>query len=387
MPAPTNIIGAARQQTVFAVKETMRGAMAFPAAAAPLIIPAGYVDLSQNPSFTNSEEIKNSRDVLAQFQDAMLAGTFSIPIYARPDGTAGSVPMGDVLFESLLGSKAVSGGSAVVYSPAMSKPSFSLFAKRGHTVFFALGAVAETLRLSAKNKGAVLFEVGGSFMQMGWAGRDAVKTTATADATSVQVYDAKKYTVGAVIWNATKADKGVNGYTVTAVNTITNTLTLSTGVGAGGWTQDDIIEGYLPAGTSVGAPLESRKTSLTIGGITKSIKELSLSYDDKVKMLDDEITTNGYPTDYAENNRSVTGSLSSYFRQNDMAQFMDSIAGSEQAISLIVGDTAGKKLQIDMPRCKLQVPKVSANAPTLDVSIDYTALGTEGEDSITLTWK
>lgn len=117
MPAPTNIIGAARQQTVFAVKETMRGAMAFPAAAAPLIIPAGYVDLSQNPSFTNSEEIKNSRDVLAQFQDAMLAGTFSIPIYARPDGTAGSVPMGDVLFESLLGSKAVSGGSAVVYSP------------------------------------------------------------------------------------------------------------------------------------------------------------------------------------------------------------------------------------------------------------------------------
>lgn len=80
MPAPTNIIGAARQQTVFAVKETMRGAMAFPAAAAPLIIPAGYVDLSQNPSFTNSEEVKNSRDVLAQFQDAMLAGTFSIPI-------------------------------------------------------------------------------------------------------------------------------------------------------------------------------------------------------------------------------------------------------------------------------------------------------------------
>lgn len=387
MAAPSNIIGSARQQVVFAVKETIRGVLAFPAAAAPLVVPAGYVDLSQNPSFTNSEEVRNSRDVLAQFQDATPAGSFSLPLYARPDGSAGNVPMGDVIFESLLGAKTVNAGSSVVYGPAMAKPSFSLWCRRGHTVFFAAGAVAESLKLSAKNKGGITFDLGGSFMQLGWAGRDAVKTAAAAAATSVQVYDAKKYTVGAVIWNATKADKGSNGYTITAVNTSTNTLTLSTGIGAGGWAVDDIIEGYLPAGTSVGAPLEARKTTLTIGGTSKNLKEVSLSYDDKVKMLDDEITTSGYPADYAENVRGITGSLSSYFRQNDMAQFVDGLAGNEQAIVMVFGDTAGKKLQIDMARCKLQVPKVTANAPTLDVSIDFTALGTNGEDSITLTWK
>lgn len=388
MGAPTNIIGIARQQTVFAVKETTKGTLAFPDAAAPFIVAAGYVDMNQNPSFSNSEEIRNSRDVLSQFQDMTPAGSFSLPLYVRPAGTAGSAPMGDVALESLLGTKTVNSSTSVVYSPGMTKPSFSLWAKKGHTMFFAAGAVAEQMSVSAQNKGGIKLDISGSFLRLGWATRDGVKVAASTGATSVTVYDGKKFTVGAVIHNATQSDHATNGYTVTAVNTTTGVLTITPAIAdADGWALDDIVEGYLPAGTEVGTPLESRKTTATVGGVSKVAQSISITYGDQVKMLDDEMTTTGYPADYVESDRSVSGTISTYFRQDDMAQFVDGLAGNDKAVAITFGDTAGSKLEISMPKCKLQVPKVSTSAPTVNLSVDYTALGTNGEDSIALTFK
>lgn len=387
MGAPTNIIGIARQQTVFAVEETVKGTLAFPAAAAPYIVAAGYVDMNQNPSFSNSEEIRNSRDVLSQFQDMTPAGQFSLPLYVRPAGTAGSAPMGDVVFESLLGMKTVTSGTSVAYTPAITKPSFSLWTKKGHTMFFAAGAVAEKMSVSAQNKGGVKLDISGSFLRLGWAVRDAVAATANVGATAVTVYDAKKYTVGAVIQNTTKSDHGTNGYTVSAVNTSTNVLTISPAVPSGGWAVSDVLEGYLPAGTSVGTPLESRKTTATVGGVAKTAQSISITYGDQVKMLDDEMTTTGYPADYVENERSVSGTVTTYFRQDDAAQFVDGLAGSDKAVVITFGDTAGSKLEVSMPKCKMQVPKVSTSAPTVNLNVDYTALGNVGEDSIALTFK
>lgn len=385
MAAPTNIIGIARQQTVFAVKETTKGTLAFPAAAAPLIVPAGYISLNQNPSFTNSEEIKNSRDLLSQFQDMTPAGTFSCPIYARPSGALGTPPMGDVLFESLLGLKTVNASTSVVYSPAMTKPSFSLWAIQGHAMFFAAGCVAESMKISAANKGGVKFDISGSFLQMGWSGRDAVKTAASLGASQVFCYDAAKYTVGAVLQNITKSDHATVGYTVTAVDTVADTITVSP-VLAMAWAVDDVLQPYLPAGTSVGTPLESRKTAISFGGTSRILAQLDLSYDDKVKMLDDEISTTGYPGDYVEDARKVTGTAKAHFRQNDMQQFVDGFASNQQAIVATFGTVSASKLVVTLPNCKLQVPQVSVSAPVLDLSVAYTGLGTTGEDSINLTW-
>lgn len=387
MGAPTNIIARAREHVIFAVKEATKGTLVFPAAADPVIIPAGYGEMNQNPSFTDSAEIANSRDLLAQFQDMTPAGTFSIPIFARPSGSLGSAPMGDALFESLLGKKTVNAGASVVYSPQMTKPSLSIWMRQGHTVFFASGCVAEDLKVGASNKGGVQLNIGGKLMKMGWAGRDGVKTLASAAATSVQVYDAKKFTVGARIYNVTKNDYGTNGYEVTAVNTTTNTLTLATGIGAGGWAVDDVVQGYLPAGTVVGSALESRKNTITIGGVTKSLKGLDLSYSDAVKMLDDEMSPTGYVTDYIEDMRKTTATAKMYFRQDELGLFTDGLAGNEKAVVVLFGDTAGAKMEIGMARMKVQVPKKQIAAPAVELGVDMTALGTNGEDSTSIMFK
>lgn len=116
-------------------------------------------------------------------------------------------------------------------------------------------------------------------------------------------------------------------------------------------------------------------------------QSISINYSDQVKMLDDEMTTTGYPSDYVESDRGVSGTITTYFRQDDVAQFVDGLAGSDKAVVITFGDTAGSKLEVSMPKCKMQVPKVSTNAPTVNLNVDYTALGTNGEDSIALTFK
>lgn len=385
MPDPANALESARQQTVFAILETTRGTLAFPPAASPIITAAGFIDMNQNPTFTDSEEIANTRDVLSQFEDIVPAGTFSIPIYARPSGTAGTAPMGDILFQSLLGGRVVNAGTSVVYSPAMVKPSFSLWAMRGDTLFFGAGAVAESLKLSVNNKGAVKMNIGGSFFQMGWAGTDGVQTTASLGASSVVVYDATKYTVGAVIYDATTNDHATNGYTVTGVNTTTNTLTVSP-VLVGAWTAGDVVAGYLPSGVSVGNPLAAKLSSLTVNSVNQVIESLDLNYEDKVKMLDDEITASGFPQAYIENLRKITGSCKSHLRRNDMTHFLDGLNGAQRPIVASFGTVAGSKLALNMPKCVVEVPQITANAPALDISIAFTALGTSGEDSMTMTW-
>lgn len=388
MAAPSNIVGIARQQTIFAVKETTRGTQAFPAAAAPLIIGAGYLDMAQNPGFSDSEAVRNSRDILGQFQDMTPAGAWSLPIYARPSGSLGVAPMADVIFESLFGLKTVNPGVSVVYSPAMIKPSMSLYCLKGHTVFFGIGAVAETLKINAVNKGGVKMTIGGSFMQMGWAGRDAVKVAASLGASTVSIYDAAKYTVGATIQNVTKADKATNGYTVTAVDTAAGTIAVSP-VLAVAWAIDDVIQGYLPAGTEpAGYDLESRKTAVLIGGVSQTLQSLDLSYDDKVKMLDDEMTSSGYPQNYLENNRKTTGTAKMYFKQNDLQKFADGLVGNEQALSASFGGTAGNTLIVGLPWAKIQVPKLAVSAPAIELSVDLTARGNaSGENSISFTWQ
>lgn len=97
-------IGIARKQRVFATKEHTKGALTFPNGTTDFIRPAGNATINQDPSFTDSEELKNTLDVLDQFTDAMPPGAWNLAMYLRPAGL-GNNPQGSVLLECLLGDK------------------------------------------------------------------------------------------------------------------------------------------------------------------------------------------------------------------------------------------------------------------------------------------
>ena len=476
-------IGIARQQTIFCLKETTRGTLVHPAAAGttPYMIAAGYGEINQPPSFTNSEEIKNSRDVIDRFVDKRPAGTWSFPIYVRPSGTPGSAPMGDVLFECLQGTKAASavssgtdvftgaglndltpggayapstpvntsyvvaidaegtpdtfkwsndGGATweaetvaitgaaqtldqgvtiafaattghtsgnswaftatygkVLYTQALTKPSFSLWMKKGHTLFFASGCTVTDMKLDGATKGSPVLTFSGGLMNMGWCGEDTLKAISAQNDTTIEVDHVKRFSVGAKIYNSTKSDTGTAaaGYTITAINYSTGILTVSPGVvPAGGWEVADIIKPYLPAGATVGSPVLARDVSVDIGSTTgKALQSYSISVNDPV-MYPEEISADDHPTDYMEDTRNITFDFKMYLRQMDIESFYDGFSDTEVAVDVNIGDTVGSMCEISMPQVSINVPTVETSAPALSLNVGGLALGSTGEDSLVI---
>ena len=386
----TNTIAIARQQVIFVKKETTAGTLVFPAGT-DVVVAAGFGSMVQQPSFSDSDEIVNSRDIINRFQDKYPAGDWSFPVYARPSGTAGTAPSESVLMESLMGTKTVNANTSVVYTLATAKPSFSVWMKKGHTVFFASGATVGALKSSLETKGGHKLEFSGQFMGMGWAGTDTLDTAALISATSVVVHDARKYSVNARV----EFVKGVNaynntgaGYAVTAVVIGTNTLTISPGLEAA-LDDESIIRGYLPTASAVGTPLENRKGSAKIATITTPLQSMSFDVADAPKYLDDEITTSNYPTAYVEAKRTVSGSMSIYFRENDLKYFYNgynATAAGNVALQMIVGTAAGSIVTYGMPTSSLSVPATKDADPTVALDIPFQCLGSTGEDSYSITY-
>ena len=185
----TNTIAKSREHTAFVVEETTKGTLVYPTAAAEMLILTEQASLTQKANFTDSKEINDTLDTLDRFRDQMMAGQFTLDFYLRPSGSAGTAPMGKILFESLMGTETVTGGTSVVYTQAKTKPSFSVWFKRGHTCYYGSGACAETLKMDLTNKGAVECNFGGGFMKKGWAGTDAANGATAAGTGSGYLVD------------------------------------------------------------------------------------------------------------------------------------------------------------------------------------------------------
>lgn len=382
-----NDIAIARVQEIFAVKETTKGTLEYPAAG-NYIVAAGIAKVNQVENYTDSSEVKNTRDVISRFRDRTPPAEWNIPLYVTPSGSAGTAPQEDVLLECLMGTKTVTGGTSVAYTQAATKSSFSLWLKNDHTVFNCRGCTVDQATISLATTDGAKIEMSGRGMQLGWAGTDAVNGTVSASATSVVVDDAKKFTADCKIEfvesDVVKNNSG-SGYVVTAVNVGTNTLTISPGAEEE-IDDDSVIRGFLPTGSEVGDPVASREGSAEIDSTALNIRSMDLTVNDAPRFLDDEITTTGYVADYVETVRDISGSLSVYFRENDLDYHYDGRQDATVQIDMIIGETAGSILTVSMPYCSLTMPSVEEADPTLALSMSYKALGSSGEDSLSLTY-
>lgn len=383
-----NYTAIARIQSVFVVEETTKGVLV-PPSSTDLVIVAGMASINQQPSFTNSSNVRNSRDILERFQDKTPPGDWSCPVYVTPSGVLGTPPQESVLLKSLLGTETINAGVSVVYTPALTKAAFSMWLRKDHTVFHLSGCTVGSGKFSLATKDGAKIEMSGQGMQMGWAGTDETASLAAESATTIVVLDAKKYTENAMI-EFVESDVVKNntdaGYTVTAVDTDTNTLTITPGLEeeiASG----SVVQGWLPAGTEVGSPLESRKGYAQIDGSDFPVQSMDCNISDAPKYLDDEITVSGYVEDYAETERSVSGTAKIYFRQDDVGYFYDGLSSASRELDMVIGDTAGSIVEIAQPNASLSVPSIEEADPTVALSMPYVGLGTDGEDSISITYK
>lgn len=384
MAYDANLIGKPREIVCFVKKETTKGSLEFPAGTDAIYL-AGNPEINQQPSYTNSPEIVNTLDVIARARDMTPAGTWTIPALVRPSGTQGTAPLHDVLFETLLGTK-VAQATYVDYLPALAKDSFSIWFGTGPLCRFAKGCTVSDGRLSITNRGYPQWTFSGGLMWAGWAGRTQLSGAHTASATSITVDDASRFSVGARIQNTTlDDDNSGSGYEVTAVDTSTNTLTISPGIAdVGGWADNDEIAWFLPtAAPATSYAIESRNTTITIDGVTKVVKNINLTLSAPVQYLEDEITTDGYPTAYLERERAIRGEVTLNVRPPDVTYFLDR---SQSQVSIVVtcGNENGKRMTVTYNYASLDIPNLNISEP-VEMTLGWTGLGSSaGENSVAI---
>jgi hypothetical protein len=268
-------------------------------------------------------------------------------------------------------------------------PSLSIWIESDTLIQFMSGCVVDELSVPVQNEDGVLLSFKGKGMRMGWVGRSTVKTAAASGNTQIIVNDPKRFSIGGRIYDKTANDFGAAGYEIANINFTTGELTLADGI-TSSWAVGDDIAGYLPPPDITGDVVESRDTSLAIGGVLGKIKNSTLT----ISMPHDfpqEVGTK-YPEEYVGNTRSITTSLDCILRRSSVEKFHDGYNGVETSLLITMGRVPGKKLSFYMPRVKPEVPSVQFDGPTLGLKIAATALGVMepgqvGENSISIVFE
>ncbi len=388
-----DIIAAGRNTKVFAIKETTPGTIQLPLA--PNFIVINGVTLKvPNPNYVDDGAARSSRSLFSRYQGNIPPGTLQLQHYLKPSGTAGTAPEGSDVLESLYGAKTVNAGVSVVYSPAETKPTFTLYVKKDHTVFVAAGCVAEKRSMKKDNKGILEQTVDGKFMSAIWTGTGV--STAAISTSPVMgtlelwaVDDTKKYCVGSHIIVDTEQLQVVGTDWQSTPGVTAGKIQVSRGYNASTPATHLInapIIPYLPTGTETGAPLAARGGTVSVGAATVAVVEVEHAYEDAVTFNEAEVTGTQTPTDFFEDARKVSGKATLYFRKSDLKWFADALAQTRKAVIVNYGTVAGKKIAISDPYAEFDMPEPDNDKVAQKMPVAWRSFASAGSDESTLTF-
>ncbi|MDH5559412.1 MAG: hypothetical protein OEY59_00995 [Deltaproteobacteria bacterium] len=294
-------------------------------------------------------------------------------------------------------SVAVSGvlnDSLAVASPTfiqnLDRPSFSLWYEQDQIVYFASGATVSEMGVRLENKGYPGFELSGGFISMGRAGKAQMLSytggTASPAVLNLASGEAKYFSVGARIYNIDDGDSNLgSGYEVTAVDLTNDSITLASCTIS--WGTNKKIGGYLPEDTAVGSPVRSEDSQMKIDELAKKPTNFEMNIKAQIQYVEAEISPDPI-SDYAAGRREIGGSLTQMFKNSELALFADAEQDdNKKSILIRLGDgTGGQSCLLWMPRCSLQLPKLSVSEPMVNIQMEFSALDQELEDSFALVF-
>lgn len=415
-----------REKFYFAKKETTFATVAVPAGTDAVRV------LNSQFSFTrirdNRADARATRSLLERITGKREA-SWSVELYILPSGSLGVAPDAGPLFEAAMGIETVNAATSVVYSlsPTQNMPSLQLYevmiARQGVALAnsnigilsqLLVGAYVEkmTISLSGGEQPKVSFEGTASDYALTGVGtltsspagaatftintdetvnflpRDTIAGAAHNDSGLTKVgslVDIRNETTGALI-------AGTDGKIVTDVNG--DTITVSAVVTA---TTGNLLTPMVPASvTTTGNPVAGILGSLTLqdsespaSTITMPVTSFDVSVTNGTKALTDEAFQQAM-TDFIPGYREVTGTLSFRARRDIIKMLAQRKQFNTKALVVTIGDTAGKKLTISVPRAELEFSDVSVpEADEALLTLPWRAISSSetAEDEISLTFE
>ena len=353
-----------------------------------------------NASFTPAQERKvrddarASRSALEQITGKKSA-TWSVESYVLPNGSAGTAPDLGPLFKGAMGTETVSGGTRVTYSLNTNQDlgSFSLTQFFNETFMETLTGCyvnSMTISVAGGEEPKVTFEGESSGLYIptttspSAAQLTAGESTATVDGsgtgTSFDVHagEGENFKPGSVISVGSDTD-----LVVTAVSN--DTITVDSSIT---FTDDDEVKPFAPTETVAGSPIAGILGSLTLAGNSLPITSFEVTVANNNKGIADEAFVAG-TSDYVPGFRDVTGSLSIRCRRDLAIEIGKRLDFGTQAIVVTCGDTAGKKLIVEIDDAEFEVAAVDTpQSDEVVVPMNFRALATSaGEDEIVIKFE
>jgi hypothetical protein len=311
---------------------------------------------------------------------------WSIEKYLLPSGDiGGDVPPDDYsLWEAAFGAVDQTGMIfSLAAEPALS---LTLMRKYGPHLEIIYGAVPSKwgLKFGGGDDPKVTFS--GQAADQWFGGANDLDTLAEAATATdeIVVHDASLFALGMKIVVGDE-DNGGDGFVITDIDLLTNTLTLDDPV-----TSQDEDAAVIPLALipeTAGNVIPVVIGTVKFNGDPVYITGASFDLDQKVKMRNDE-----YGTDKARgfrhpDFRDVSCSLDLWFEKGAAAWLNDAKRFTAQDIEVVLGNAAGSMMQIDCNQVEFTIPK--PEYPDTDegkIALAGKCLGDDGEDEISVTF-
>ena len=353
----------ANQERSYAVIEAACGTLVKPAATNRMYT-VGPVDFQQDQEFRDDGQLRETASRLASIKGKKLVGELSFGTYVKPSGTAGTAPEHDELFQCLMGTKDITPDTSVAYTLANQLDSFSLWVRKGHTVFAFRGVTVESAEFGIAGNEIAGINWGCKYMEQGYAGTCVAaggayvigNTVITLPAGGVLLYTEGMYV------ELGDDDNGGDGYKIDSINFNLNTITLSTGLLTAVGSAPTVAPWYPAAGTEVGAPVDGKLGMVTVGGADAIVLSAKVTVKNNIKYYEDEKNNTwtaerfGRPTV-----REIEGDLTLFYMERGTSYWYRAEYQTSDALIIPAGNVAGSIMTLNVPYAEYRTPKLSGD--------------------------
>lgn len=375
------------EEACYAVIETSCGTLKKPASANQLYT-VGPVGFSQQRELLDDEQIRASASKFASIKARLNVGTFNARTYVKPSGVLGTPPEHRVFLRSLFGTEDQQ-ASYVDYTLASQVDSFSLWVKKGHSVFAFRGAVMESGEFGIAGDAISGVNWGGKFMEQLYAGTCPALDTCGISKSTIQLAagGAQLYKKDMFVVVGTD-DNTDAGYELTDVNYTNDTITISPSLVTDQGSNPEITPWWPAAGTEAGEPSHGKLGLVTVGGNDAIIVSAGITITNNIKYYENE--KNGVWT--AERygrpgRRDVNGNLMLYFLKQGLSYFYRSDYKITDALIIPSGDVAGSIMELSIPYAEYRSPEISGDEE-FQQNVPFQAIASAaGNDEIKVRFK
>lgn len=352
----------ANEEACFAIIEDVCGTLKKPTVN-DRIFSVGPVDFGQEQEFLPDEQIRQTASELSRIKGRKLAGEWSFGSYVKPSGTPGTVPEHNVLFQGLLGAGQVQ-GSTYEYTLENQVDSFSLWVKKGHTVFAFRGAAVESAEFNIAGEEVAGINWGGKFFEQSIAGTGKASGTFTGGESIIQLKSthALRYSKGMYVTFGADTNTGA-GYLITGVNQsndkIAITPALQSAPSQAGL--DPVVAPWWPAvAGEVGEPGHGKMGSVTVNNAEAVILSARVTLTNNLKYYENEKNNKWTAERFGRpGKRSVEGEIELNYITEGPSYFYRAAYQIQNALVIPVGNVSGYIMELQIPYAEYGTPKIS----------------------------